>query len=392
MNGEKETRGTFGSCNVAGFTKEKLAFFRTVLDGVDVVGLQETHGVQKDLRSRVSRLGFKEGIFSLHTRATRGSALLWKAPFEQQGEAWTDREGRIAAVILKSNEPNSPRILFASVYAPNVDPSPRTHAQYVSFLISLELMLTTMTDRGVDKTVMFGDFNLLCYAELDSLSASPKIFKIPLEGLQELLNKFDLYDAFRSINPVEKAYTFFRRGALRRDQTRAPPIMNRLDYAFVDAGTLSRIRNFEHRTVALTDHKMIWLCCQESPRKKLLGLWKHNDLLNRDTKFVKMMEDKLKEFIPLAEAECSTSRGAWEAIKGKIREWSRKFSIDKMKQEKREKNRLLLTLEEEDPTTEAHQGAKTELDRILRLEADRLIFRSKVKWVEENEKSTRFFT
>ena len=37
MNGEKETRGIFSSCNVAGFTKEKLAFFRTVLDGVDVV-------------------------------------------------------------------------------------------------------------------------------------------------------------------------------------------------------------------------------------------------------------------------------------------------------------------------------------------------------------------
>ena len=186
MNGEREIWGNFGSCNVAGFTKEKISFFRSVLDGVEVASLQETHGEQKDSKSRVMRLGFKKGIFSLHKRASRGSALLWKDPFELQGDAWTDLEGRIAAGILKSREPGSPRILFVSVYAPNVDPSPQSQSQYISFLITLEHMLSTMTARGVDSIVMMGDFNLLCDPELDSLSASPKIFKILLVNLQEV--------------------------------------------------------------------------------------------------------------------------------------------------------------------------------------------------------------
>ena len=53
-----------------------------------------------------------------------------------------------------------------------------------------------------------------------------------------------------------------------------------------------------------------------------------------------MLKENLKKFIPQAQEECSSHRGAWEAIKGKIREWSRAFSIEKMRKERAEKGSM----------------------------------------------------
>ena len=122
-----------GSCNVAGLTKEKVNFYRRIFETLDIVCLQETHGAEKDIRSRIAKLGFDKGVFSLHTKATRGSAILWRDSVKQIGAPWTDPQGRIAAVNLQKED--SPITLVLSVYAPNVDSSKKSHSEYISFLI-----------------------------------------------------------------------------------------------------------------------------------------------------------------------------------------------------------------------------------------------------------------
>ena len=125
--------------------------------------------------------------------------------------------------------------------------------------------------------------------------------------------------------------------------------MNRLDYAFTDEHTLEYTTSITHEEVGLTDHKMVNIFIGEEKKpKQLLGLWKHNDKLNKETEFVSYMKDELLKYIPLAEKDCETARGAWEAIKGKIRELSRKYSIAKMKQERKEKEECKRILEKED--------------------------------------------
>ena len=193
---------------------------------------------------------------------------------------------------------------------------------------------------------MLGDFNQICDTELDSLSASPKTHKIPLEALNEMLAKFELFDIFRTLHPDEKAFTYSRRGVLNKNGVRAPPIMNRLDYAFTLAEALERVRCVEHRSAAMTDHKMVVVDCSDAAPKsrRLLGLWKHNDLLNKNPEFIQHLREKLGNIIPASKLECSSARGAWEAIKGQIREISRKFSIELMKRERMDKERLEATL------------------------------------------------
>ena len=391
-----EAWGKVGSCNVAGLTNEKMKLFRTTFESFEVMCLQETHGAEKNCKSRIAKLGFHEGSFSLHSKAIRGSAVLWRDSVKQIGQAWRDPEGRIAAVILQKG--NATKALVVSVYAPNVDPSPASQANYVSFLISLQYALTEMTAReSVDHILMLGDFNIICNPELDSMSVAPKLYKVPVEALTELLNKFELIDVFRILNPDEKCFTFSRKGLLLRNGDRAPPVMNRLDYAFVKQTSLVLIQNCDHRDVALTDHKMVVLDMLEgNVNKKILGLWKHNDLLNKDTQFVKMLKEKLEIYVPKAQEECTSNRGAWEAIKGKIREWSRAYSIDKMKKERAEKKALWdkMQITSSRPSLEERKrfiDAKTKYDEICKREAQRLIFRAKVDSLQHDEKFSKFF-
>ena len=174
--------GEVSSCNVAGLTSLKIKHFKNVLKTSKIVCLQETHGRRKDDLNRTARLGFDKGIFSLYNNAARGAAVLWKSPLVQIGKEWLDPNGRLAAVVLKDEK--DLKILVASVYAPNVDSSRQMQTDYISFLITLEHALSELTARDKpDRIMIMGDFNIICDAEVDSRSANPKVYPIPLEGL-----------------------------------------------------------------------------------------------------------------------------------------------------------------------------------------------------------------
>ena len=135
-------------------------FSKKILKGFSVACVQETHGDEDQSRLRVQRLGFLDGIFSLHTRSTRGAAVLWRKPFFKIAE-WIHQEGRIAAAVL-GRENSSKKVLVVSVYAPNTDPSIKSQEHYMSFLITLEHVLTELTLKyKPDRTVVMGDFNLV---------------------------------------------------------------------------------------------------------------------------------------------------------------------------------------------------------------------------------------
>ena len=175
MNGNIGFVGEVSSCNVAGLTNMKIRHFKNVLKTSRIACLQETHGRRKENESRVARLGFDKGIFSLYNNAARGAAVLWRSPLKQTGKEWLDPEGRLAAVVLKDEREN--KILVASVYAPNVDPSRQMQSDYVSFMITLEHALSELiASEQPDRLMILGDFNVICDTDVDSRSVAPKVY------------------------------------------------------------------------------------------------------------------------------------------------------------------------------------------------------------------------
>ena len=134
-----------------------------------------------------------------------------------------------------------------------------------------------------------------------------------------------------------------------------------------------------------------------SSRNSLSLFRRHNNLLNKDKEFL----DELHENIEKAkleyknETEQPDARTTWEYIKYHIRLTSIKHSrmrICKMKEEKKLYTNLLTELEKHE--IENHNDiveTKEKLNQITREEEETIIFRSRVKWVEENEKCTSYF-
>ena len=377
------------TCNVRGLTNEKISHFKDAFKENSILLLQETHGTPGQLKGKVERLGFKEGIFSLLERQARGVGILVRNGIEISHQV-QDEEGRIVGATLSKDD--APKIVVVSVYAPNLGTAKELQEEYVKFMIELDRIITECMRLGRTKhLVVAGDFNILTDPSLDSWSGNGKTFEIPLEALSEVTTSHGLADVFRIFNPEKVDYSCTTTTKVNEDGSRIQA-HNRIDYIFATEEVSLLYTDCKHRTIGLTDHRAVQAnMVVDGLAKEWLGLWRHNNKLNEDPNFVEQMQEVITDSCNIASKDGLSPKGAWEFIKGKAREFSRKFSLIKMRLEKAEKRRCMETLGTTDPDSQEFQKAKENFENILKLEAERLIFRSKVKWVEENEKSTRFF-
>jgi len=383
--------GAVITCNVKGLGDEKLQHFKQCFMQSSIAFIQEVHGTTERSKHRTERLGFKGGVYSLLNSRARGAAVLWKEGLNVIGEPATDDEGRVAGVPLQVGL-NGPKVSAISAYAPTLSSAISNRDDYSSFLRSLEEVLTKLQlVTGSEHVIIGGDFNQILDKELDSLSEKPTIYPIPRDALLEFLFRAGLSDTFRLFNPTERAFTYERTTG-RNDKGELKKALNRLDYVFVSDNVLEESVHCVHRLLGRTDHKAVELTLVVPElAKEWRGLWRHNDLLNNDPEFVNNMQEKIKEAHTTAIQDGLTHNGVWEYIKAKSREFSRTVSIARMKGERKEKQELLSQIEAADPRSERYTILKESLEKILKAEGERWIFRAKMKWVEENEASTKFF-
>ena len=374
--------GKVASCNVHALKNTQLSHFREVFKGHNIVCLQETHGKQSSIKMMTKRLGFKNGLFSLIQKQARGAAVLWRDGNKIAEE--TDTQGRIAGVAL---ELNNHKLTVVSAYAPNVDGSHKSWENYVSFLIDLERIADELTEAN-DSTnlLIMGDFNLILDKELDSFSQNPKVYSFPREQLLDMTDRLGLCDAFRTFNGDARTYTFAP-GANNVNK-----IYNRLDYAWLTPDVLEFFEDCVHKSVGNTDHKAVLLDTEDKGDGCLKGLWRHNDTLNTLPAFQKAIEDSIIQ----ATSECKefgSDQVKFEYIKYKMACCSREFSARLKKQEVARKKELTKLIEGAEPDKDHEKiiEAKAELQNILDKEGERVMFRSKVNRVVNDEKCSKFF-
>jgi len=384
--------GMVTSCNVKGLMDEKLQHFRQQLQGSNLTFMQEVHGTSLKSKNRIERLGFMGGNFSFHTPGSRGAAVLWRGNLKQVGELMSDEEGRVAGVALQIGE-KGPKFAAVSAYAPTLSGSKADQKAYLNFLMSLEVVLDNLKlYTRTEHAIVGGDFNLILSKDLDSLSEKPRIHSIPREALLELTFRLGLSDTFRVFNPTQKASTYEQNIGRDPVSGKMKKTFNRLDFLFVSDAILESVVSCAHRHMGRTDHQLVEATfVQAGLEKDWKGLWRHNDLINVEPDFVEQMQRAIEQAVATASRDGLEARGKWEYVKAKARELSREFSIKRMKLEREEKRGLLMAISEAEPTSEQATELKERLEEILRLEGERWIFRAKMRWVEENEKSTKFF-
>jgi len=130
------------------------------------------------------------------------------------------------------------------------------------------------------------------------------------------------------------------------------------------------------------------------------SLWKFNNLLLEDNEYVLYMKNVItSETHNMEETEMS-AQSKWEFLKFKIKQFTRKFSIQKAKNRKKEEieleveiNRLEETLADTNSASDYDKLAdcRKRLDEILDLRIKNLIFQSKTTIYEHDEKNTKYF-
>ena len=174
-------------------------------------------------------------------------------------------------------------------------------------------------------------------------------------------------------------------------------IQRRLDYIFISNILQELVTTTEILTPISTDHSPIIFSLSKGNdclRGKVF--WKLNSSLTKDQDYLTEIRKLIRSFCTANESLCSCQL-KWELLKCEVR----KLTINYTKQIAKGKRQQRINLEnqlkilekclDEDDNLSKYNAIKNELDAIYDHITETIRIRSKCKWYEHSEKSTKFF-
>jgi len=191
--------------------------------------------------------------------------------------------------------------LFINLYAPN------EHAQRVEFFRTLweNLFHSDLLADPLTTIILGGDFNCLGSPPLDKLAGGEHASTYPTI-LRETLETLETEDAFRSLHPDAKEFTWAN-----------STTSTRIDAIFVSRTLLPRIQEVRHEHNPHSDHKRVVLVLRpQNPMSIGTGIWTLNSAFLKAPAFL----TKLKHIARATRAADYTTREEWrETLMGKIK-------------------------------------------------------------------------
>ena len=366
------------SLNIRGindFKKRRSVFHWIERQKADIVLLQETYSSKENEKMWRNEWGGK--VFYSHgTKHSRGLAVLINNKLVGEiTEEITDQSGRI--LMLKTELSDNLISWVVNVYAPNDDNS-RTH-----LFRGLEQLLNKHVKNN-EKIVIGGDFNVVLNECLDKKGGVTGQKSESRKIITQIMENFDLVDIWRVKNPNVRKYTW-------RQPT--PPVHCRLDYFLISDSLQDNITDTEIIPAYRSDHSGIYVDIhsgQQTNRGR--GYWKFNSQLLTDDEYTENLKLKIQEW--KMEGAQMDNRQSWEWLKYNIRNFSREFSKKSAINKKDKIDTLteeIQSLETQTPNSTVIKEKRTELERLMNEKTEGIILRSKVRWYEEGEKSTKYF-
>ena len=342
--------------------------------------LQETHS-SKDVENLWKNEIQGKIFFSHGTSNTTGVCIFIPQNIDYEIEdKICDEEGRI--IILKVLIDKIIYIL-CNIYAPTRDHK----CDQINFIKKLKNMLIPYENQNL---LVGGDFNFYLDPKLDKLDSMSNRHDNPIyrSEILSLLDFFYLNDAWRTLFPSSRRYTWHSRGK-----------SSRLDYWFLSNQLLNSLQDYKILPGLHSDHSILKIQIGNTSIPRGKGFWKFNSKLLNDTYYVK----NIKEIISTCKYEYANQEDkglTWEMVKLKIRSFSVPYCISKKKERaafKKELEAELTNLQTEidlnnnTNARESFESSKKKLEELEKEEINSIIFRSKIQWVEEGEKNTKFF-
>jgi exonuclease III len=173
-------------------------------------------------------------------------------------------------------------------------------------------------------------------------------------------------------------------------------IFSRLDYLLISNSLIDNCTYISNKFAVCTDHKCVIMQISVFNNKRGKGYWKLNCKLLDNDGFIKEIIDIIKQ-TNIEFGKILSKRMLWEILKIKIKEKSIKISVRNAKQKKEKIQKIeneLAKLENCPDFSHVYvkkEALKLEIDKYYQDCADGSRVRSRVQWIEEGEKSSKYF-
>ena len=339
--------------------------------------LQEIHSTVKDEQIWKAEWGGQNVIFSHGESNAKGVCILFKNNLAIDiHNSIVDESGRY---IVLDVTVDSMRMVLCNLYGPNHDDP--------YFFIHLFGQIEALQESNI---VIAGDFNTISDPEVDKLGGNPHKNKNSRQALNALKEEMDIVDIWRIRNPNTHEFTF---RCMRPER-----ILSRLDYFLISSSLSNIVEETYIRPGYLSDHSniRIKLSIMDVPRGN--GFWKLNCQLLHDTEYIDQIKSTIKDISALNRDV--NPHLMWETLKVAIRSSTIEYAARK----KKSKNNVVTALEHRlnrleqlsrfqhsENVEKSINEIKEELDTYIAEKTRGSMIRSRARWVEEGEHSTKYF-
>ena len=365
------------SINVRGLaddTKRREVFYWLRKQEFDVYMLQETHSSSAKMGIWRSQWG-GEVIFSHGGSNSRGVCILFSNKCQYIiHNVITDSNGRYILVDLTLADK---RVSLGNVYGPNND-CPDIYIELFEHIESF----------SNDHRIIAGDFNLVLDLDLDKHGGRKATNHRAANVVRTYMEDTDLVDIWRHKNPDKRMYTWCRKNP--------EYLASRLDFYLCSFGLVNLVTKVCITPGFKTDHSAIKIEISLVDDIRGRGFWKLNCSCLTNPEYITEIKKVINK--TLEDNKDINDALVWEMIKLNVRG----KSIELCSQFKRERedniNKLeseLIELNKNQPLSQFQikeiENKQLQLETIVKQKAMGAKIRSRVRWYEEGEKSTRYF-
>ena len=292
---------------------------------------------------------------------------------------FSDVDGRI---VLANVSFHSTKVSLCNIHAPNkLDLKLRF---IIGFLCS---------NANISKLILVGDWNVTLEA-INKSGGIPWRTTAYCDQVLALSREFELVDILRVKYPNGKFYT---------NESKALKMKSRIDY-FLFTKSWGHLASVADIKISIArDHKAARLGLKMAINKRGPGLWKFNYSLLKDQVFITLIENSYP-MIKVKYSKVEDARLRWELIKMELRGVLIPFAKNKARATRLYIENLAKQLAELDFTILNHTGSqmdlfskKSELEKLKKelqhwydKKGEGAIFRSKLRWTEQDEKLTKY--
>ena len=337
---------------------------------IDIIFVQETHCTKKDKKKWGDEWG-GQNWWSTGSKNSRGVAILCNPKFKYDIDTKNmkiDNNGRYIVCDLTHGDK---KFRLINIYAPNNE-----YAR-VSFFVRMRQWF----DPNLE-TFCAGDYNCTLN-DTDRLNCigSNDVGRI---DLQKIIRDFHLEDVYKRRYPLSNTFSF-RRGNKA----------SRLDYWLISKTLDNTVDEIKYEPCLFSDHYLVTIKINTSDVEHGEGVWKMNaSILTTD--LFKVSFESMWNHWKSQKDTCSNLSEWWDLGKKKIKEvavWcSKKLNKD---QNKKIKELEKFVNKNDTAVSFCDQNrlcmAKRELKSLYEEKSNGVIVRSRVKWHEEGETSSKFF-